>query len=334
MQHRIRARAIPMRLQTSKKEIEQMKSYTIDSKTYQLHKHPWLSMLAIMFTTIISIIISSKLLFGILGISPNSKISNLTQPMLFHILTGFIIAPLILHLPKGKTTYRQYLRDIGLSGEQEVIKLVLLGVSCYFFLAISQASASIIYRFFEGNPITLSFIQGVITISEDASSLLATIPSMFEEVGSRGIVLTVFLNSYSERKSIIFSSIGFSLMHLLNLAMGRELVWVIGQLIWSFTIGLFYGYVFVMTRSLLPPMIVHYLSNAFIGSLTGYMQSSASTRIEALYGVILTLGIVPTVLMILWARYFISEWLDIKDDSKLSKRSSTSIELRQEKRQP
>jgi membrane protease YdiL (CAAX protease family) len=131
---------------------------------------------------------------------------------------------------------------------------------------------------------------------------------MFEEVGFRGIVLTVFLNSYSERKSIIFSSIGFSLMHLLNLAMGRELVWVIGQLIWSFTIGLFYGYVFVRTRSLLPPMIVHYLSNAFIGSLTGYMQSSASARTEALYGVILTLGIVPTFLMIIWTRFFLEKW--------------------------
>lgn len=285
-----------------------MKSYTIDSKTYQLHKHPWLSMVAIMFSTIISIIISSKLLFGFLGISPNSKISNFTQPMLFHILTGFIIAPLILHLPKGKRTYRQYLRDIGLSGEQEVIKLVLLGLSCYFFLAISQASASIIYRFFEGNPITLSFIQGVITISEDASSLLATIPSMFEEVGSRGIVLTVFLNSYSERKSIIYSSFGFGLMHIMNLLNGRELVWVVGQVIWASIIGIFYGYVFVKTKSLVPSMMVHYLSNAFIGSLTGYMQSSASARTEALYGVILTLGIVPTVLMIIWARFFLEKW--------------------------
>jgi membrane protease YdiL (CAAX protease family) len=265
-------------------------------------------MVAIMSTTIISIIISSILLFGIIGIAPDSKISNFIQPMLFHILTGFIIAPLILHLPKGKRTYRQYLRDIGLSGEQPVIKLVLLGVSCYFFIAFSQASASIIYRFFEGEPITLSCIQEVIKITEDASSLLATIPSMFEEVVFRGIILTVFLSKYSERDSIIFSSIGFSLMHFLNLAMGREFIWVMGQLIWSFIIGLFYGYVFIKTRSLLPSMIVHYLSNAFIGSLTGYMQNNASAGTEAMYGVILTLGIVPTVLMIKWARFLIEKW--------------------------
>ena len=278
---------------------------------FQLHKHPWLSMVAIMFTTIISIIISSNLLFGLIGIAPDSQTGNFAQPLLFHILTGFIIAPLILHLPKGKRTYRQYLGDIGIVGDQPVIKLVLLGLSCYFFLAISQASASIIYRFFEGKPITLNFIQGVITISEDASSLLATIPSIFEEVAFRGIVLTVFLSRYSERKSIIFSSIGFSLMHLMNLAMDRELVWVLGQLIWSVTIGMFYGYVFVRTRSLLPSMIVHYLSNAFIGSLTGYMQNNAPAGTEALYGITLTLGIIPTVLMIIWARFFITQWMNV-----------------------
>ena len=98
-------------------------------------------------------------------------------------------------------------------------------------------------------------------------------------------------------------------MHLLNLAMGRDLVWVIGQVIWAFTIGLFYGYVFVKTRSLLPSMIVHYLGNVFISSLAGYIQSRASIEIQALYGVVFSFGVVPVTLMILWARFFISRWL-------------------------
>ncbi len=298
------------------KTVDSLRNFTRSG--FQLHKHPWLSMAIIMFTSIISMIISTNLLFRIIGISPDSKTGNFAQGMLFHVLTGFIIAPLILHLPKGKRKYGQYLQDIGLIGDQPVIKLVLLGLSCYVFLAISQASASIIYRFLEGKPITLSFIQGVVTISEDASSLLGAIPSMFEEVGFRGIALTVFLSRYSERDSIVFSSIGFSLMHLLNLVFGREFVWVMGQLIWAFTIGLFYGYVFVRTRSLLPSMIVHYLGNAFIDSLTGYMQSNASTGTEVLYGITLTLGVVPTVLMVLWARFFISQWLpdDIEESHK------------------
>ncbi len=121
--------------------------------------------------------------------------------------------------------------------------------------------------------------------------------------------MTVFLSKYSERKSIIFSSLGFGLIHVLNLLNGADLVWVMGQIIWAFTIGLFYGYVFVRTHSLLPPMIVHYLGNVFISSLTGYMQSRASIEIQTLYGVIFSLGVVPVTFMILWTRFFSSRWL-------------------------
>ena len=38
-------------------------------------------------------------------------------------------------------------------------------------------------------------------------------------------------------------------------------------------------------------------------------QINASAGTEVLYGITLTLGVVPTVLMVLWARFFISQWL-------------------------
>ena len=66
---------------------------------------------------------------------------------------------------------------------------------------------------------------------------------------------------------------------------------------------------FVRTRSLLPPMIVHYLGNVFIGSLAGYMRSRAAVEIQVLYGVTLSLGVIPVILMILWTRSFTSRWL-------------------------
>jgi len=207
----------------------------------------------------------------------------------------------------------KYLDDIGLSRMQPFVKLMLLGLSCYVILALSQIAASLVYRFFEGLPITLDFIRRVINFSGDlppgSSSLLISIPSAFEEAAFRGIVLTVFLNKYSEHKSIGFSSLSFGLMHVLNLANGAGFIWVMGQIVWAFIIGLFYGYIFVKTRSLLPPMIVHYLGNVFIGSLTGYMQGSASVETQVLYGVTLSLGIVPTTLMILWTKFFTSKWL-------------------------
>jgi membrane protease YdiL (CAAX protease family) len=266
-----------------------------------------------MVASVVSIFLMGSVIFGLIGLPDDSPIVQFAHGMSYHILTAFILAPFVLRLPKGKRTFRQYLDDIRLSRMQPFLRLVLLALSCYIILALSQAAASFVYRLFEEQPITGDFVRQVFDLSGDlppgSSSLLVSIPSMFEEVAFRGIALTVFLSKHSERKSVIFSALGFGLMHLLNLTSGRELVWVMGQLVWAFSIGLFYGYVFVRTKSLLPPMIVHYLGNVFIGSLTGYMQARASIEIQALYGVIFSLGVVPTTLMILWTRFFSSRWL-------------------------
>ncbi len=284
-----------------------------EKRKFKLYEHPWISLLAIILTTLLSSILSGILIFGLIRLSDASPIGQFVMAMTYHILTVFILAPFVLRLPKGKRTFRQYLNDIRLTRIESLTRLVLLSISCYVFLAMSQAATSFVYRFFEGRPINSDFIWNVFNLSVDlpphSSSLLLSFPSIFEEVAFRGIVLTVFLNKYSERESIIFSSIGFGLIHILNLINGRELVWVMGQVLWVFTIGLFYGYIFVRTKSLTPPMIVHYLGNAFIGSLTGYMQSNASIEIQTLYGVILSLGVVPTTLMIWWTKFFLSKWL-------------------------
>jgi membrane protease YdiL (CAAX protease family) len=286
----------------------------MEKRKFRLYEHPWLSLLAVIVTSVFSIFLSGTVIFGVIGLPDDSPTVQFAQGMSYHILTVFILAPFVLRLPKGKRTFRQYLDDIGLSKMQPFVRLVLLALSCYIILALSQAAASFLYRLFEGLPVNGSFVRQVFDLSGDIPSLLLSFPSAFEEVAFRGIVLTVFLSRYSERKSILFSSLGFGLMHLLNLTNGRELVWVLGQVVWAFILGLFYGYVFVRTRSLLPPMIFHYLGNVFISSLTGYMQARASIELQALYGVLLSLGVIPTTLMILWTRFFSSRWLPAGND--------------------
>lgn len=288
-----------------------------EKRNFRLYEHPWLSLLAVMVTSVFSIGLSGIVIFGLMGLPGDSPTVQFAQGMSYHILTVFIFVPFVLHLPKGRRTFRQYLDNIGLTRIQPFVRLVVLALSCYVILALSQVAASFVYRLFEGLPINGGFVRQVFDLSRDlppgSPSLLISFPSIFEEVAFRGIVLTVFLGKYSERKSIIFSSLGFGLMHLLNLTNGRELVWVMGQVVWAFILGLFYGYVFIRTRSLLPLMIFHYLGNVFISSLTGYMQSRASIEMQALYGVTFSLGIVPTTLMILWTRFFSSRWLPGKE---------------------
>jgi len=299
--------------------MEPLKSKTqTEKRKFRLCEHPWLSLLAVMVTSVLSIILSGTVIFGLIGLSDDLPSVRFAQGMSYHILTSFILAPFVLRLPNGKRTFGQYLNDIRLIRMQPFVRLVLLALSCYVILALSQATASLVYRISEGLPVDGGFVRQIFDLSGDlppgSPSLLVSFPSIFEEVAFRGIALTVFLSKYSERKSIIFSSIGFGFIHLLNLAIGRELVWVMGQVFFAFTIGLFYGYVFVKTQSLLPSMIVHYLSNVFISSLTGYIQTRASIEVQALYHVIFSFGVVPTTLMILWTRFFLSRWLPGDDD--------------------
>jgi len=269
--------------------------------------------MAVMGTAVFSILLAGAVIFGLIGLQEDAPTVQLAHGLSHHILTGFVLAPFVLRLPKGKRSFVQYLEDIGLSNMRPFLRLAVLGLSCSAVLALSQVAASFVFRLSQGLPMDGSFVRRVLALSEvlppDSPSLLVSLPSAFEEVAFRGIVLTIFLGRYSERKSIVFSSLGFGLMHLLNLAMGVELVWVIGQVVWAFTIGLLYGYVFVRTRSLLPSMIVHYLSNVTIGWLTAYLQSQASIEMQVLYGVILSFGVVPTTLMILWTRLYSSRWL-------------------------
>jgi membrane protease YdiL (CAAX protease family) len=318
---------------TKKKEKQTMESpnenVQTEKRKFRLYERPWLALLAVMVTSVFSIALSGMVIFGLIGLPDTSPIVLFAQGMSYHILTVFILVPFVLRLPKGKRTFRQYLDDIGLSRLQPFVRLVLLGLSCYVILALSQVAASFVYRLFEGLPINGSFVRQVFDLSRDlppgSPSLIVSFPSIFEEVAFRGILLTVFLGKYSKRKAIIFSSLGFGLMHLLNLTNGGDLVWVMGQITWAFIIGLFYGYVFVRTLSLLPPMIVHYLGNVFISSLVGYIQARATIEIQVLYGVIFSLGVVPVTLMILWTRFFSSRWLPAGNDRSRPHVEETAI---------
>ncbi len=280
---------------------------------FRLSERPWLSLVAIVLTTVLLSIVTGIVVFLLTRFPLDSSAFQIVTALSYHILTVFLIAPFVLHLPKGKKSFRQFLEDIGLTRVRPFSRLVLLALSCYIILALSQITATFVYRFFEGQPIDLSFIQQIFDPSIDlppsSLSLLLSIPSIFEEMVFRGIVLTVFLRKYSERESIIFSSIGFASIHLFSAVLGGDPLWALGMAVWASIIGLFYGYAFVRTRSLLPPMIVHYLGNAFVSTLVGYIQASASFEVQFLYGTIFTLGVVPTTLMILWTRFFTSRWL-------------------------
>jgi membrane protease YdiL (CAAX protease family) len=95
-------------------------------------------------------------------------------------------------------------------------------------------------------------------------------------------------------------------MHLPAVFVGTPVVSVLAQVLWAFVFALFYGYIFLASGSLLPSMVIHWLSNAFQAPLTAYWES-ASIPVRAAYGVVFGYGL-AAVLMILWVRFFIARW--------------------------
>jgi len=224
----------------------------------------------------------------------------------------FLFIPFVLRLPKGKRKFKEYLDDIGLTRIKPFFQLILIAISCFIILVFFQILGVFIFRLTEGKAITGEFIRNAFDLTRElppkSMSIILSMPSMFEEVVFRGVLLTVFLLKYSKTKAIVFSSLGFAIMHLLNLLNGGDLVWTVGMTVWAFFLGLFYGYLFLQTGSLLPNLLFHYISNVFVGAFNFYIQSTASTEIQVIYGVTFTMGILPVIVMILWTKYFAAKW--------------------------
>jgi len=280
---------------------------------FRLADHPWISMVVFLCLSVLVLGFMGTLFSREFGMPPGSRATGFASSLSAHILLLFVITPFVLRLPKGSRSFARYLDDIGLTKVRPPGRLLLLGLSCWAILAISQAAGSVVYRISQGLPVTAEFLRSVFDLSPDlpprSLSLLYSLPSAFEEIGFRGVILTLFLASASKRRAILVSAGAFAVIHLLNLLGGREPVWVLGQVGWSFCMGLFYAYLFVKTGSLVPPMLVHYLGNVFIGSLAGYMQGSAPVEVQVVYGLTFSLGIVPVTLMAIWVRFFTGRWL-------------------------
>ena len=84
----------------------------VTKRKFALFEHPWLSLLTFMMTSLFAIALAGSVIFGWIGISGQSPSGQFFQPMAFHILVCFILAPFVLRLPQGKRSFRQYLGDI------------------------------------------------------------------------------------------------------------------------------------------------------------------------------------------------------------------------------
>ena len=280
----------------------------------RLASRPWRAFLLLMAFQGASFGFFAFVLFTLLRLPPRlSDMQAPTTAALFTLsaLVGYGIGPWALGLPNGRRAFRGYLDDLGVTVVRPAGPLVILTASCVAVVCLCQGGGAVVYRLTEGRDVTWSFVRQVFDLGAalppQSMLLFAQLFSALEELPFRGVLLTMLLARRSARAAILLSAAAFGLMHLPAMLSGSPPVFVLGQSLWAFLFGLFYGYLFVRTGSLLPSMVIHWLSNVFQDPLTAYW-ATAPIGTRTFYGVVFGYGL-AAVILIPWVRFFADRWI-------------------------
>lgn len=126
----------------------------------------------------------------------------------------------------------------------------------------------------------------------------AILPGVCEEVAHRGMILSSS-KKLGRGKAILISAVLFGLLHL-----------NIQQVFYATLIGLFLGYLTIITGSIYPAMIVHFMNNALsvfltYSSVKGYLFAKIFLRIEAIFENSLIIGILFVLLFVIILLYIL-----------------------------
>lgn len=232
---------------------------------------------------------------------------------------AFLLTPLAYGKIKGYDT----IRGMGFEGR----------FSLWATLLVIPLSVALICM---GQPLAEGFVRLVALIGYDTSAatsimpstpgelaatliLVALLPAIAEEYVFRGCVARAFA-----RKGYVFavfmSALLFAIMH------GSPL-----QLVHQFLIGVVCAVLFFATRSLWPPIILHFLNNA-IALVLGYVQNrgSASAVTEAWqYVVMCVVGVAATIGLLIAVIYLCkARAAKVDPESGAAKRADTERTLR------
>ncbi|MFX1445655.1 MAG: lysostaphin resistance A-like protein [Promethearchaeota archaeon] len=211
----------------------------------------------------------------------------------------FIIIPFGLQLPNGKESFKDFTHSIRLSRFYPWKRNLCLGfafatIFCLCTLCFSLLvgkyifDPTIIFGWPESNNIGIFLFVDML------------IPGIWEEVAFRGIVLTILLKKYSEKKAIIIDGLLFGAMHFLNIIGGADVGSTIVQVAYATTLGFAFAYMYIKTESLIPCIIAHYLIDA-VNPL--FLNVIFRDMLLALLGLIILIIFLAPLLSILLVKF-------------------------------
>ncbi len=203
------------------------------NKRFSLVEHPWFFLVVFILATMVCQILVGLVLVVVFKMQLSQPITNFWIVLLGNLLLLFIIVPFMFGFPQRSRPYDTYLSEIRFTHVKPVLGLMVLGISCFLILCISQIAGVLIYRLTQGQPVDWSFVRSAFVLTNDlpphSISWYFSFPSVFEELAFRGVILALFLRFYDQPRAVLFSALGFGASHLGNMLFGGDPIWVMGQ---------------------------------------------------------------------------------------------------------
>jgi len=231
-------------------------------------KHIWISIFLLIILFYIFTIISSfmmpfyDLFYPEYQYSMSHEISKIAYLMVFNLtfMFFFFLVPRILGLPRGKQSFPSYLNNIGIGWLYKTFKIVMVGI---LFLVVFMILYFIIFGIF----LYPQNIDYLFYFNSSLFFLIFNISMYFWfEILIRGIIFTMLLTKYSEKKSLVLNAIIHVIIYQLpNLFsyfyIERNPFYYLLNLIYTFILGLIFAFIFLKSKNILPGMTVLILTN-------------------------------------------------------------------------
>lgn len=192
---------------------------------------------------ITGIVILGMLLLSPVNLTLNNMIGKEASMLLYYLLAIGIPFGIVYSIRKGKTKINSF--NVTLGNKRIIPVIAICSIALLF--GIASPIGSLIPM---PESIKKAFMAFGIQTGIFAFILMVIAAPILEELIFRGIILDGLLRVYSPIKSILVSSFLFGLVHLNP--------W---QFVTGLIVGIFSGWVYYKTRSLLPSIIIHAAAN-------------------------------------------------------------------------
>ena len=212
------------------------------------------------------------------------------------------IVPKGLKLPIKTKLFKEYIDEVKIAKFKPVGRTILMGLGTFIIYGVIVYVGAIILGTYPFDP---EILFGTPNPLGWFIWIFALQPGIWEELTFRGIAIPMLLKRYSQKTAIIISSVVFGIAHSFNIITGGAPLYVLFQVIYTFFLGLVFGYLFIKTNSLIPCIILHYLVDTIgIALITPVIINLSLQIVYLVVYLVVFVGVLPTVFSLIFIKIF------------------------------